>query len=158
MYCTRVFSTLSNILDIWMLHNDIIAGSRTNRSAMPYHPSRLVTSPTCYAETSLSLVGEETWWLDQAPPLPSQLNGAWRWSKGEVLDLFSESSCNETLLNDGMVFDSTLSVRLQKLQLLDDVGVLLIELAGSMHICKESPVVKVIDSVFKDGICCPVAP
>ena len=29
--------------DVQTLHNDIIASSRTDRSAMPYHPSRLVT-------------------------------------------------------------------------------------------------------------------
>ena len=75
-YCTRVFSTLSNVLDTQMLHNDIIASSRTNRSVMPYHPSRPVTSPSHYIETSSSLVGEEVQQLEWTPPFPGQLNGA----------------------------------------------------------------------------------
>ena len=58
-----------------MLHNDITAGSRTNRSAMPYHPSRPVTLPLRYIEMSLSLVLEEAWRFEWASPLPGQLNG-----------------------------------------------------------------------------------
>ena len=42
------------------LHNHSTAGSRTNRSAMPHHPSRLVTLPLCYIETSSSLGMKES--------------------------------------------------------------------------------------------------
>ena len=75
-----------------------------------------------------------------------------------MLDLLCESGCNEALLNKGTGFDSALLVCLQKLQLLGDVGTFLVILAVSVHIGKESPVVKVIDGILEDGVCCSVAP
>ena len=74
-----------------MLHNDITAGSRTNRSAMPYHPSRPVTSPFHYLETSSSLGMEEMWGLEGAPSFPSGLNGAQRQAKSKVFDFFCKA-------------------------------------------------------------------
>ena len=139
-----------------MLHNDIIAGSRTNRSVMPYHPSRPVTSPLHYIETSSSLVGEEMWRLEWAPPFPSQLNGPQRQLKGEVLDPVCKSSCDEALLDEGMILEGALAICLQKLQLLSDVGALLVILAVPMHIGEESPVIKVVDSILEEGIHCSV--
>ena len=48
-----------------MLHNDIIASSRTNRSVMLYHPSRLVTCTHTHTHTirweSLGLGGSNTY-------------------------------------------------------------------------------------------------
>ena len=158
MYCTRVFSTLLNILDLQMLHNDITASSRTNRSVMLYHLSRLVTSPFHYMEMSSSLVWEEAWQLEWAPPLPTQLNGAQRRVKGKMLDPFSELGPNETFFDNGMVFDGTLSVCFQKLQLLDDVSIFLIILVVLVDVGEKSPVIEVVDSVLKNGICCLVAP
>ena len=75
-----------------------------------------------------------------------------------MLDLLGKSGCNEALLNEGMVLDGALPICLQKLQVLDEVGAFLVVLAVSVHASKEPPVVKVIDSILKDGICCPVAP
>ena len=57
-----------------------------------------------------------------------------------------------------MILDGTLSVCLQKLQLLDEVGAFLVILAVSMHVSKEPPVIKVIDSILEDSICSLVAP
>ena len=57
-----------------------------------------------------------------------------------------------------MALDNTLPLCFQEVQLLDDVGILLVILAILVDISKESPVTKVIDSVLEDGICGLVAP
>ena len=141
-----------------MLLNDPIAGSRTNRSVMPYHPSRPVTSPFCYMETSSSLGVEELGQLEGAPPFPGRLNGARRRAKSKVLDLFSKVGVDKAVLDDGAVLDDTLSLCLEELQLLDQVCVVLVELTILVDISKESPVVEVIDSVLENGIGGSVAP
>ena len=45
-----------------------------------------------------------------------------------------------------------------ELHLLCDVCTFLVVLAVAVDICKEIPVVKVIDSILKEGICCSVTP
>ena len=51
-----------------------------------------------------------------------------------------------------MAFDDTLVLCFQEVQLLDDIGILLVVLAISVDISKESPVVEVVDGILKDGI------
>ena len=75
-----------------------------------------------------------------------------------MLDPVCESGCNKALLDDGMVFDGTLVICLQKLQLLGDVRAFLVVLAVLVDISEESPVIEVIDSILEDGICCLVTP
>ena len=140
------------------LHNDLTAGSRTNRSAMPYHPSRLVTSPFCYMEMSLSLGVEESGQLEGAPPFPGRLNGAQRCAKSEVLDFFGEAGMDKMVLDDGIVLDDALLLCLEELQLLDQVGIVLVELTILVDIGEESPVIEVIDSILENGVGGPVAP
>ena len=147
-----------DISDTRVLHNDLTASSRTNRSAMPYHPSRLVTSPFHYMETSLSLGGEEMWQLEWTPPFPSQLNGAQRQSKSEMFDLLCELRCDKALFDEGVAFDDALLLHLQEVQLLDDVGILLVILSVSVDVGKEPPVIEVIDSILEDGVHCLIAP
>ena len=141
-----------------MLHNDITASSRTNRSAMPYNPSRLVTSPFCYMETSSSLSVEESGRLEGAPPFPGRLNGARRHAKSEVLDFFSKAGVDETVLDNSVVFDDTLSLCLEELQFLDQVGVVLVKLTILVDVSEESPVIEVVDGILKNGIGGSVAP
>ena len=75
-----------------------------------------------------------------------------------MLDPVCKLGCDEALLNEGMVFEGTLLVCLQKLQLLGDVRAFLVVLAVLVDIGEESPVVEVIVGILKDGICCSVAP
>ena len=140
------------------LHNHSTASSRTNRSAMPHHPSRLVTLPLCYIETSSSLGMKESGRLEQASPFPGRLNGARRQAKSEVFDLLAESGVDEAVLDKSLVLDDTLSLCLEKLQLLDQVRIVLVELLILVDIGEESPVVEVIDSVLENGIGGAVTP
>ena len=75
-----------------------------------------------------------------------------------MLDLFCESRCDEAFFDKGMAFDNALSFCLQEVQLLDNVGVLLVVLLISVDVGEEPPVVEVIDGILKDGVCCPIAP
>ena len=65
---------------------------------------------------------------------------------------------DEMVLDDGTVLDSTLSLCLKELQLLDQVGIVLVELTILVDISEESPVVEVVDSILKNGVGGPVAP
>ena len=75
-----------------------------------------------------------------------------------MFDLFCELRGDEAFLNEGSTLDDTLSLRLQEVQLLDDVGILLVILLIPVDISKESPVIEVIDSIFEDGVCHLVTP
>ena len=119
---------------------------------MPYHPSRPVTSPFRYMETSLSLGMKKSGQLEQAPSLPGRLNGAQRRAKSEVFDLLTESGMDKAVLDESSVLDDTLSFCLKKLQLLDQVCIVLVKLSISVDISEESPVIEVIDGVLKNGI------
>ena len=125
---------------------------------MPYPPSRPVTSPSHYIETSSSLSGEESRQLERAPLLPSRLNGARRRSKSEMFDLLAESGVDEAVLDEGSVLDDALSFGLEELQLLDQVCIILVELLVSVDVGEEPPVIEVIDGVLENGIGGMVAP
>ena len=62
------------------------------------------------------------------------------------------------LLDEGVAFDDTLMLCFQEVQLLDNVGILLVILTILVDVGEESPVVEVIDGVLKDGIHGLVAP
>ena len=125
---------------------------------MPYHPSRPVTSPSRYIETSSSLSREESRRLERAPLLPSRVNGARRRSKSKVLNLLAESGVDEAVLDEGSVLDDALSFSLEELQFLDQVGVVLVELSVSVDVGEESPVIEVIDGILEDRIGGAVTP
>ena len=78
--------------------------------------------------------------------------------KSKVFDLFCKSGTDEALFDEGAILDDALLLCLKEVQLLDKVHVVLIELLIPVNVCKESPVVEVIDSVLENGIAGPVAP
>ena len=75
-----------------------------------------------------------------------------------MFDLLCKSGADKALLNESAVLDDTLSLRLKKVQLLDEVHIVLVELPVLVDVCKESPVIEVIDSVLENGIGGLVAP
>ena len=75
-----------------------------------------------------------------------------------MFDLLCESRRDEVLFNEGLALNDALSLCLQEVQLLDDIGVLLIILSVSVDVGKEPPVVEVIDGILKDGICHSITP
>ena len=75
-----------------------------------------------------------------------------------MLNFFCEPRRDEAFFNQGSAFGDTLSLCLQEVQFLDDVGVLLVVLLVVMDIGKKPPVIKVVDGILKDGIGCPVTP
>ena len=62
------------------------------------------------------------------------------------------------LLDKGAALDNTLMFCFQEVQLLDNVGILLVILVILVDVGKESPVVEVIDGVLEDGVCGLVTP
>ena len=62
------------------------------------------------------------------------------------------------LFNKSAAFDNALSLCLQEVQLLDNVGILLVVLPVVMDIGEESPVIEVLDSILEDGVGCLIAP
>ena len=125
---------------------------------MPYHPSRPVTSPPRYIETSSSLSGEESQRLEWTPLLPTRLNGARSRSKSEMFDLLAESGVDKAVLNKSSVLDDALSFCLEEFQLLDQVGIILVELSVSVDVGKESPVIEVVDGILENGVRGAVTP
>ena len=65
---------------------------------------------------------------------------------------------DEVVLDKSSVFDNAFLLRLEELQLLDQVCIVLVELAISVDVGKESPVIKVIDGVLENGIGGTVTP
>ena len=59
---------------------------------------------------------------------------------------------DKTVFNKSTVFDDALSLCLKELQLLDEVRIVLVKLAISVDVGKESPVVEVIDGILKNGM------
>ena len=125
---------------------------------MPYHLSRPVTLPLRYIETSPSLGMKESGQLEQTPPFPGRLNGARRQAKSKVFDLLAESGVDKVVLDKSSVLDDALSFCLEKLQLLDQVRIVLAKLSISVDISEESPVIEVIDGILENGIGGAVAP
>ena len=75
-----------------------------------------------------------------------------------MFDFFSELGVDKVVLDNSAVFDDALLLCLEELQLLDQVCIVLVELAILVDVGEESPVVKVIDSVLENGIGGPVTP
>ena len=75
-----------------------------------------------------------------------------------MFDLLTESGMDEVVLDKSSVFDDALSFSLEKLQLLDQVCIILVELSVSVDVSEESPIIKVVDGVLEDGIGGAVAP
>ena len=75
-----------------------------------------------------------------------------------MFDLFCKSRCNEVFFDEGVAFDDALLLCLQEVQLLDDVGILLVVLSILVNVSKEPPVVEVIDGILEDGVHCLIAP
>ena len=69
-----------------------------------------------------------------------------------MFDFFCESGADEALLDEGTILDDALLLCLKEVQLLDKVRIVLVKLSILVDIFEESPVVKVIDSIFEDGI------
>ena len=74
-----------------------------------------------------------------------------------MFDLFCEPRQDKALFNEGAAFDNALAFGFQEVQLLDDIGIFLVVLAILVDVGEEPPVVKVIDGIFEDGVCCLVA-
>ena len=75
-----------------------------------------------------------------------------------MFDLFGEAGVDEAVLDNSVVLDDALLLCLEEFQLLDQVCVVLVELTISVDVGEESPVVKVVDGILKNGIGGPVAP
>ena len=65
---------------------------------------------------------------------------------------------DEVVLDNSSVFDNALLFHFEKLQLLDQVRIVLVELSISVDVSEESPVIEVVDGVLKNGISGVVAP
>ena len=75
-----------------------------------------------------------------------------------MLDLLCKLGHDKAFFNKGTAFDNALPLCLQEVQLLDNVGILLIVLSVLVDVGEEPPIVKVIDGILEDGICCPITP
>ena len=69
-----------------------------------------------------------------------------------MFDLLAELGMDEAVLNNSSVLDDAFSFHFKKLQLLDQVCVILVELSVSVDVGKESPVIEVVDGILKNGI------
>ena len=65
---------------------------------------------------------------------------------------------DKAVFDNSLVFDNAFSFRFEKLQLLDQVCIILVELLVSVDIGEESPVVEVIDSILENGVGGAVTP
>ena len=75
-----------------------------------------------------------------------------------MLNFFGKAGVDKVVLDNSAVFDDALSLCLEELQLLDQVGIVLVELTILVDIGEESPVIEVIDSILENGISGSVAP
>ena len=75
-----------------------------------------------------------------------------------MFDFFCKSGADEALFDKSMVLDDTLSLHLKEVQLLDEVRIILVELAISVDVREESPVIEVIDGILKNGISGSITP
>ena len=75
-----------------------------------------------------------------------------------MLDLLAESGMDEAVFDNSLVFDDTFSFRFEKLQLLDQVRIILVELSVSVDVSEESPVIEVIDGILENSIGGAVTP
>ena len=75
-----------------------------------------------------------------------------------MFDLLAELGMDEAVLDESSVLDDTFSFCFEELQLLDQVHIVLVELTISVDVSEESPVIKVIDSILKNGIAGTITP
>ena len=75
-----------------------------------------------------------------------------------MFDFICEMGNNELLFAEGAGFMGALEVSFQKLHFLGDISAFLVILVIAMDVGKESPVIKVIDCIFEEGVSCLVAP
>ena len=75
-----------------------------------------------------------------------------------MFDFLAESGMDEVVLDNSLVLDDAFLFRFEKLQLLDQVHIVLVELSISVDVGKESPVVKVVDGVLENGVGGTIAP
>ena len=75
-----------------------------------------------------------------------------------MFDFLTESGMDEAVLDRSSVFDDALLFHFEELQLLDQVCVVLVELSISVDVGEESPVIKVIDGILKNGVSGTVTP
>ena len=75
-----------------------------------------------------------------------------------MFDLLAESGMDKAVLDESSVLDNALLFCLKKLQLLDQVRIVLVELSISVDVGEESPVIEVIDGVLENGIGGLIAP
>ena len=75
-----------------------------------------------------------------------------------MFDFLAKLGMDKAVLDNSSVFDNAFSFRFEKLQLLDQVCIVLVELSISVDIGEESPVVEVIDGVLENGIGGAIAP
>ena len=75
-----------------------------------------------------------------------------------MFDFLAESGVDEAVLDNSSVFDDAFPFRFEKLQLLDQVRVVLVELLISVDVGEESPVIEVIDGILENGIGGAIAP
>ena len=125
---------------------------------MHYHPSRPVTLPSCYIEMSSSLIRGAMCWSCNGPLLPCWLDGPARGMDWEVFDPVRELGSDKAFFIKGTSFMNALTFYLQEFHLLGNVNEVLVILAVAMDISKETPIIKVIDSVLKNGVEGAVAP
>ena len=65
---------------------------------------------------------------------------------------------DEAVLDKSPILDDALSFGLEKLDLLDQVCVILVKLSISVDVSEESPVIEVVDGVLEEGIAGAVSP
>ena len=75
-----------------------------------------------------------------------------------MFDLLAELGMDEAVLDESSVLDDAFSFHFEELQLLDQVHIVLVELTISVDVSEESPVIKVIDSILKNGIAGAITP
>ena len=75
-----------------------------------------------------------------------------------MVDLVCELCRDKSFLAEGPSLANALAFCFQEFHLLYDVGEVLIVLSIVVDISKEAPLIKVIDSILKDGILGPISP
>ena len=69
-----------------------------------------------------------------------------------MLDSVCESGTDKAFFADGMSLANDLTLCLQELHFLHDVGEVLVVLVVAVDVGEEAPVIEVIDGVLKNGI------
>ena len=75
-----------------------------------------------------------------------------------MFDFVCKAGSNESFFTKSAGFLVVFEVGHHELHLLSDVGTLLIILLIVLDICKESPIIKVVDCIFEKGVGHSIAP